>query len=308
MKYIVGIDVGGTSVKMGLFDLDGKLLDKWQVRTNTEDNGKHILNDIYQSILSKKINLQEVKGYGFGVPGPVVNGTVISAVNLGWSEFDLALDFSQLVENSNVLVENDANVAALGEAFKGAAKGKSDVAMITLGTGVGGGIITNGHTVEGAFGAGGEIGHIVVKHENGRQCNCGNNGCLETIVSATGIKREFTHLMHSTDLQTMLDRNAKPSAKAIFAAARKGDPLCNKVLDNVAFYLGYTCHFISVTMNPEVIVFGGGVSRAGDFLLDKVRREFKKYKFIAAQGTKIKVATLGNDAGIFGAAKLIING
>lgn len=307
MKYIIGIDVGGTSVKIGLFDVNGNLKKKWSIFTNKEDNGKFIISDIYKSLVDKKINLEEITGYGFGVPGPVVNGTVLQAVNIGWPEYDLALEFSQLVNNSNVHVGNDANVAALGEVFKGAAKGKKDIAMITLGTGIGGGIIIDGHSIDGVFGAGGELGHIVVEFDHPRQCNCGSKGCLETIASATGIKSEFTYLSKNSDYHTFLENIEKPSAKKIFDAAMRGDELSNVVIDRIAKALGYACHMVSLVVNPEVIVFGGGVSRAGEFLFEKIRTEFKKYKFHAVQNTKIVGAELGNDAGMYGAAYMVTN-
>lgn len=307
MNYIVGIDIGGTSVKIGLFDTNGDLKRKWSILTNKEDNGKYIMKEIYQSLLHKKVNLKNVVGYGFGVPGPVVSGTVLQAVNIGWYDYDLALEFSQLVGNSNVHVGNDANVAALGEVFKGAAKGKKDIAMITLGTGIGGGIIIDGHSIEGVFGAGGELGHIVVEFERPRQCNCGSLGCLETIASATGIKREFTELAKSGMYKTFLKNIGEPSAKKIFDAAIRGDELSNEVINRVAYALGYACHMVSLVVNPEVIVFGGGVSRAGEFLFEKIRKEFSKYKFYAVQKTQIVGAELGNDAGMFGAAYMVAN-
>lgn len=307
MDYIIGIDIGGTSIKIGLFDVTGNLKKKWTVFTNKKDNGKHIMQDIYQSFVNKKINLDSVIGYGFGVPGPVVNGTVLQAVNIGWQDYDLALEFSQLVGNSNVHVGNDANVAALGEVFKGAAKGKKDIAMITLGTGIGGGIIIDGHGIEGVFGAGGELGHIVVEFEHPRQCNCGSKGCLETIASATGIKSEFKELAKTGQYHTILKNIEKPSAKKIFDAAIRGDELSNIVVDKVAYALGYACHMVSLVVNPEVIVFGGGVSKAGDFLFDKIRNEFKEYKFHAVQNTAIIGAELGNDAGMYGAAYMVAN-
>lgn len=307
MKYIIGIDVGGTTVKIGQFDLAGNMLKKWSIFTNKENHGKYIIKDIYKSLLENNINLKDVMGYGFGVPGPVVNGTVLKAVNIGWPEYDLALEFSQLVQNSNVHVGNDANVAALGEVFKGAAKGKKDIAMITLGTGIGGGIIIDGHSIEGVFGAGGELGHIVVEFDHPRECNCGSRGCLETIASATGIKKEFTFLAKTGKYHTVLENIDRPSAKKIFDAAMKGDELSVVVIDNVARALGYLCHMVSLVVNPEVIVFGGGVSRAGDFLFDKIRESFKRYRFHAVQNTKIIGAELGNDAGMYGAAYMVAN-
>jgi glucokinase len=307
MNYVAGIDIGGTTVKIGLFDLEGTLHKKWEVFTNLADHGKYILSDIAKSFSEKGIDLSDIFGYGFGVPGPVVKGRVIRAVNIGWEYFDLALEFSQLVNNSNVHVGNDANVAALGESYRGAARGKKDVVMITLGTGVGGGIITNGTSVDGAFGLGGEIGHIVVSFDHPRQCNCGSKGCLETVASATGIKSEFEYLKQNTNLESSLKDVNFPSAKMIIDAAKNGDELCSKVVESVSFYLAYVCHIMSVTVNPEVIVFGGGVSKAGDYLIDKIREKFLNYKFVTVKDTVIRLAELGNDAGMYGAAYLVIN-
>lgn len=307
MKYVFGIDVGGTTVKIGLFSLEGDLIKKWEVFTNKKDHGKHVPKDIYDSIIKQNINLEDVAGYGFGVPGPVVHDHILQCVNLGWKDFDLKSEFSKYVNNDNIEIQNDANVAALGESFKGAAAGKKDAVMITLGTGVGGGIIANGLPVEGAFGGGGEIGHMVVKHEGGRQCNCGSKGCLETIASATGIKKEYVSMAKELNLEPVLNINGKVSAKAVFREAVKGDVLSQKVIERISYYIGYACHVLSVITNPEVIVIGGGVSKAGNFLLEKIEFNFRKFLFVAANNTEIVLATLGNDAGMFGAASLIIN-
>lgn len=307
-QYLIGIDIGGTTVKIGVFLQTGELVKKYEIETDTSSNGKNILFDIYQSFIKQEINLEEVIGYGFGVPGPVNHNVIHECVNLGWTNYDIKALFGPMVQNTNIKVNNDANVAALGELFMGAAKGKNDVTMMTLGTGLGGGIISNGAPVEGSFGAGGELGHMIVDLHNGRQCNCGNIGCLETIASATGIVREYLSLKDSLQLPSILDPIKKPSAKQIMDAAKKGDQLCENVINKVSFYLGYACHIISVTVNPETIVIGGGVSKAGTFLLDKIIHEFKEYKFDAVKNTEITLATLGNDAGMYGAASLVKNG
>lgn len=307
MKYVLGIDVGGTTVKIGLFSTEGRLIKKWEIFTNKNDKGKHIVNDIYNSLLKEEVDIDDVMGYGFGVPGPVVHNNILQCVNLGWKDYDLKDEFYKLVKNDNIVIQNDANVAALGESFKGAAEGVHDAVMVTLGTGVGGGIISNNKPVEGGFGGGGEIGHMVVKLEDGRSCNCGQTGCLETIASATGIKREYIDMAKELNLPSLLNKDGKVSAKMVFEAAKNGDELSYRVINRVAKYLGYACHVLSVTTNPEVIVFGGGVSKAGEFLREKIDREFRKFDFIAAKQTKIAIATLGNDAGMYGAASLIIN-
>ena len=306
--YLIGIDVGGTTVKIGKFLHTGEIVSNYEIKTDTSDNGKNILFDIYRSLLDRKEDLKDIIGYGFGVPGPVTNNIVTQCVNLGWENYDIRERFGSMVQNKNIFVNNDANVAALGELFGGAAKGKKDVVMMTLGTGLGGGVIANSIPVEGHNGAGGELGHIVVDINNGRQCNCGSKGCLETIASATGIVREFKQLREELTMPSILDKRKYISAKAVMDAAKDGDQLAINTVDNVAFYLGYACHIISVTTNPEVIVIGGGVSRAGSFLIEKIENEFREYKFNAVKETKILLAELGNDAGMYGAALLVLNG
>lgn len=307
-KYLIGIDVGGTTVKIGKFTKTGMLISKYEIPTDTSDKGKNILFDIYKSFLDRKEDLEEIIGYGFGVPGPVTSNFIKVCVNLGWENYNVKEVFGSLVNNFNIYVNNDANVAALGELFNGSAKGKKDVVMMTLGTGLGGGIISNGKPVEGHLGAGGELGHMVVDLHNGRQCNCGNKGCLETIASATGIVREFKQLREELSIPSNLDTLDTITASNVMNAAKDNDRLALNAINNVAFYLGYACHIISVTTNPESIVIGGGVSRAGNFLLDKIIAEFQKYKFEAVTNTKIVFAELGNDAGMYGAALLVLNG
>ncbi len=306
-EYIYGFDVGGTTVKIGLFRLNGELIKKWEIHTNTSNKGRHILNDIYHSIVNQEVSLNEVVGYGFGIPCQVKNNTILNGVNIDWKNYDLIGEFAKLVDNDLVVIENDANAAALGEAWMGAAKGYNSSVMITLGTGVGGGVIVNHKIVEGAHGSGGEIGHLKVIHENGMLCNCGNYGCLETVASATGIKRVFKELSQKQQFHTTLNRNGKITAKMIFDAAKKGDELALKVVDKTAYYLGYACQLLSVVTNPEIISIGGGVSNAGSFLIDKIRNEFEKSAFNTVKATIITQAKLGNDAGIYGAASLVIN-
>lgn len=307
MKYVYGIDVGGTTVKLGKFDLDANLLKKWEIPTNKSENGIKIIEDVLEAIQKETPDLSEVIGYGFGVPGPVTNNYIPIAVNLGWKEYHLKNEFSKLVNNSNIFVANDANVAALGEAAYGAGLGKANVAMLTLGTGVGCGIVVNGEVVEGAFGAAGELGHVNVRPDNPFKCNCGNEGCLETIASATGIKNTYAMLLKNYTGKSSLQQYNEPSAKLIFNEAKNGDELAIETVDYAAYYLGYACSILSVTTNPELIVIGGGVSKAGSFLIDKINNHFQKFTFNACKETKIVEAKLGNDAGIFGAARLVLN-
>ena len=306
-KFVYGFDIGGTTVKIGLFNLLGELIERWEIRTNKEDFGSHILDDIYKAIKGHQVKLDDVLGYGFGVPGPVVDGFVIEAVNLGWKSINLRSEFTNLTNNSNVFVENDANVAVLGETAQGAAKGYQNSAMITVGTGVGGGFVINGKVIDGVGGSAGEIGHLRVIHENGILCNCGNKGCLETVASATGIKTEFNNLIDNSSLPSELKNVENVSVKMIFDAAKRGDALSLKVVDNITYYLGYACSIVSVTTNPKIIIIGGGVSNAGSFFIEKIVNHFKNIAFAPVKDTLIVKAILGNDAGIYGAASLVIN-
>jgi len=304
-KYVFGIDIGGTSVKIGLFNLEGILLEKWDINTNKEENGKYILNDIYNSVIKRTPNLDEVSGYGFGVPGLVVDSKIIKCVNLGWENYDLKSIFSKLVNNTNIIIKNDANVAALGEASSGATIGYKNSVMITLGTGIGGGIIVDGKIVDGAFGAAGELGHLHVVKENGRLCNCGNQGCLETVASATGIKNKFIDLRDNSNIDSIVDEKLHLSAKVIVDAAKQGDLISEEVIESVTYYIGYACSILSVVTNPDIIVIGGGVSKAGTYLLNKIDHYFRKMMFEPVKNTRIVLAKLGNDAGIYGAASLV---
>jgi glucokinase len=306
MKYIMGIDVGGTTVKIGQFSETLELVHKWEIHTDKKNQGLEIIEDIISSI-KKHVALEDVIGYGFGVPGPVKDGVVIECVNIGWpKEYHLADICKTLAGNDAVYVENDANVATLGEIAKGSAKHYHSAVMLTLGTGIGGGVVIDNQVVSGANGASGEFGHIQIEREHGFACNCGNTGCLETLASASGIKRLFHHYKETTTLQTKLTSN-DPSAKIIMNAAVENDELALYTINQVASYLAYAAHMISLSVNPEVIIFGGGVSKAGDFLLDKVRALFKKYPFKATKDTKFLLASLGNDAGMVGAAGLVKN-
>jgi glucokinase len=303
----MGIDIGGTTVKIGQFDLNGELLYKWEVRTDKVDHGKNIARDIYLSIKERISDISEIQGYGFGVPGPVREDVAKVCVNLGWVNYDLKNAFKAFVENDNIHIGNDANVAALGEAFYGAAKGFSNMAMITLGTGVGGGFVLGGNIFDGASGNAGEIGHLAIPNSYNFQCNCGKKGCLETIASATGIKNIYNELKDKTQEPSILDNYIEPSAKLIVDCAKKGDKLAERIVEEVADAIGYAAHVFGVTTNPSVIVIGGGVSKAGDYLIDKIKKYYDSYIFAPAKNTKILEAKLGNEAGIYGCAKLVMN-
>ena len=309
-KYGFGVDVGGTTVKMGFFETDGRLIDKWESTTDTADNGKAVLPDIAKAIDNKLaqegISKSDVEGVGIGVPGPVRgDGVVNGCVNLGWGVINVAEELGRLT-GLTVKVGNDANVAALGEMWQGGARGSKDVIMVTLGTGVGGGIIVDGHVVAGFNGAGGEIGHVTVNNDEIEPCNCGQYGCLEQYASATGIVRMAKRKLAKTGDETSLRNFAELTAKDIFDEAKNGDSVALGLVDELGEILGSALSNIACVTNPEVIVIGGGVSKAGQILLDTIRKHFKETSFHACRDTRFELASLGNDAGIYGSMQLVI--
>lgn len=309
-KYVFGVDVGGTTVKMGLFTVEGELLDKWEIKTRTEDGGKNVLPDIAESIKgvidSKKLAKEDVEGVGIGVPGPVKeDGTVLKCVNLGWGILNVEDELEKLV-GFPVKAGNDANVAALGEMWQGGGKGHSNLVMVTLGTGVGGGIILNGKMLFGVNGAGGEIGHICVDDSETETCGCGNKGCLEQYTSATGVVRLAGRAMAASDKKSTLRELEAVTAKDVFDAAKAGDELALEIVDTQARILGRALAQIACVVDPEIFVIGGGVSKAGSILTDSVQKYFGHYAFHACRQTKFALAQLGNDAGIYGSACSIL--
>lgn len=312
-KYVFGVDVGGTTVKLGLFDDSGSVLDKWEIPTRSADGGKEILPDIAKSIVEAlgrdEISRDDIVGIGIGVPGPALSdGTVPVCVNLGWKEkTDVAGDMKRLT-GIETRVGNDANVAALGEAWKGAGAGVVNAVVVTLGTGVGGGIIINEKIVHGAHGAGGEIGHINVNPEEQIACNCGRKGCLEQYASATGIVRLTKERLSEDDKASTLRELAESdiTAKALFDAAKSDDALALEVVDRFARILGRALANIADTVDPDMIIIGGGVSKAGDIIINEVNKYFDEYVFLPMTNTPIRLATLGNDAGIYGCAKMLL--
>lgn len=310
-KYGFGIDVGGTTVKVGFFETSGALLDKWEIKTNTANGGEAILPDIAKTIeekLSKEgISKDEVQGIGIGVPGPVLNASVVTrCVNLGWGEIDVAGTLSKIT-GLPVKVGNDANVAALGEMWQGGAKGSSNVVMVTLGTGVGGGIIVDGRIVAGANGAGGEIGHLNVCEDEHEACNCGQHGCLEQYASATGVVRMAKRKLARTSEETSLHKFEDLTAKDVFDEAKAGDKVALEIVDEVCEILGKALGKIACVVNPEVFVIGGGVSRAGQILLDTIKKYYVPNTFSSCQGARFELASLGNDAGMYGCMCLVLD-
>ena len=310
-KYGFGVDIGGTTIKMGFFETTGNLIDKWEIKTNTENKGESILSDVAQSIDNKLaqegISKDDVQGVGIGVPGPVTSdGVVNRCVNLGWGVKNVQEELSSLT-GLKVKVGNDANVAALGEMWQGAAKGSKDVIVVTLGTGVGGGIIVDGKIVAGATGAGGEIGHITVNEAEIEPCNCGQYGCLEQYASATGIVRMAKRKLAKSDEATTLRNMEDLSAKIIFDEAKAGDEIAKGRVDELGKILGSALSNIACVVNPEVVVIGGGVSKAGTILTDVIKKYFIETSFLACKDAKFVLAELGNDAGIYGCVQMILD-
>ena len=309
MKFGFGVDLGGTTVKLAYFDEVGTMLDKWEIPTNTAEDGKYILPDIAAAVLKymeeKKISREDIIGVGIGVPGAVNNkGIVAGCDNLGWGHFSVK-DALEPLLGMPVVAGNDATVAALGECWKGGGQGYKSIVMVTLGTGVGGGIILDGKPLHGVTGAAGEIGHMVLNRNETAVCGCGKSGCVEQYCSATGIARLTKLALAESDVPSSLRDLEKIIAKDVFDAANSGDKLAQDVLEQVYAYMGEFVANICCVVNPEVVVFGGGVSRAGEPLLEGVKRNFKKWGYHACQETQFKLATLGNDAGAYGAFKLV---
>ena len=311
MKYGFGVDLGGTTVKLALFDREGNLLDKWEIPTVTADSGKQILPDIAEAIhtylIKNNIARDQVIGIGIGVPGPVSDkGVVNRCINLGWGVFNIHDALSELT-GFPVKAGNDANVAALGEAWKGGGNGCENMIMATLGTGVGGGIIIDGKPVSGVHGAGGEIGHLVLNPKETEPCGCGKFGCVEQYCSATGVVRVAKRYLQANAASSSLRELENMTCKDVFDAAKAGDAAAQEILEQVYDLMGQFLANVCCVADPEVVVLGGGVSKAGQVLLDGAKRYFDKYIFHASKGIRFALASLGNDAGAYGAFKLVLD-
>ncbi len=311
MKYGFGIDLGGTTVKIAYFDETGTMLEKWEIPTVTTDGGSQILPDIAASIRSfldaHRINETAILGLGIGVPGPVDRqGVVNKCVNLGWGVFNIAQELTRLT-GFPTKAGNDANVAALGEYWKGGGQGCENMVFVTLGTGVGGGIVIGGQLLHGSHGSGAEIGHMIVEPNETQACNCGNYGCVEQYCSATGIARMAKWRLATTEDPSVLRILTSVTAKDIFDAGKSGDTVALEILDQYYRYMGRFLGSLCSAVDPEVVVLGGGVSKAGDVLLTGLKPHFLKNVFHAASDVKFALASLGNDAGAYGAFKLALD-
>lgn len=316
---LIGVDLGGTTIKFAILTAEGEIQQKWSVKTNVLEDGSHIVPDIVDSINHHldlyQLDKERIIGIGMGTPGTVNrdNGTVSGAFNLNWSAENVQNVKADIEAGTGLplTIDNDANVAGLGEQWRGAGNNAQDVAFITLGTGVGGGLIANGDLIHGVAGAGGEVGHMIVE-PNGYLCTCGNHGCLEQYASATGV----VHLAHDfaeqyagkSQLKALVDNGDEVTSKIVFDLAKDGDFLANEVVNKVAYYLGFASANISNILNPSSVVIGGGVSAAGEFLRNRIEENFKQFAFATVRtSTKVKLAELGNDAGVIGAASLARN-
>lgn len=310
MKYCFGVDVGGTSVKIGLFSTEGEILEKWEIKTRRENQGEAILPDIAASlnakIAEKGLKKEDIKGIGIGIPAPVTgDGIVKNTANLGWGYKEVNRELRELT-GLDVQAGNDANLAALGEMWLGAGGGQENMIMVTLGTGVGGGAIMNGKALVGANGAAAEIGHVCVNYHERKKCGCGKTGCLEQYASATGIARLARMRLAWDDTPSIL-RDQPIDAKAVFDALKAGDKVAEEIVDEFGEYLGHGLADAAVLVDPAVIVIGGGVSKAGDIMIPYIKKYFLEKAFFANTKTEFVIAKLDNDAGICGAAKLIID-
>lgn len=310
-EYGFGVDVGGTTCKLGFFKTDGTLLDKWEIVTDTSNNGANILKDItdaiYEKMAENNITKDDVQGIGVGVPGAVTpDGVVNRCVNLGWGVVPIEKDLAE-ISGMKVRAANDANIAALGEAWIGGGKGCDSVVMVTLGTGIGGGIVINNQIITGHHGAAGEIGHIVVNPDEILECNCGNHGCIEQYASATGIVRLAKRHMDRSQKASPIRDIADLTAKDVFDYAKKKDELSVEIVETVCGLLGKLIAKICNVVNPEIVLIGGGVSKAGNIIIENMMEDFTSEVFHASKDTKIALATLGNDAGIYGGLRLILD-
>lgn len=311
MRHCIGIDVGGTTIKFGLFQEDGTLLAQWDIPTKTEGRTEKLYQDmadsVRQELAKHDMKVSDMIGIGVGIPGPVMpDGSISALVNLGVYDLNLDKELPAYLDGVTVKAVNDANAAALGELWQGGGKGASSMAMLTLGTGVGCGVIEDGKLIVGSYGMAGECGHMIVNPEETLACNCGGHGCLEQYASATGIGRMGHRVLAESDAPSIMRKYEKLNAKNVLDAAKAGDALAIETVDRCMKYLGLAMAYISHVTDPQCFVIGGGVSKAGQYLLDVLDGHYRKFIHIQKSKAEIRLATLGNDAGIYGAARLIL--
>ena len=316
-KWLVGVDIGGTTTKIAFIQDHGEIVEKWEIPTDNENQGKYITNNISNSIKQKlvehQMDLNHLKGVGVGAPGPanIETGMIENTPNLAWHDHYPLRELLEKDLELPVIINNDANCAALGEMWKGAGEGAKDLVCITLGTGVGGGVIANGEVVQGIRGAAGEIGHITSIPKGGAPCNCGKRGCLETIASATGIVRLAMERINNqynrrSALAILYRETGRITAENVVDLAKVGDKIAQDVLNDVSFHLGFALANIANTLNPHKLIIGGGVSKAGNMLLKPLKDYVKKFSFPpVAASTELALAKLGNNAGVIGAAWMV---
>lgn len=303
-----GVDIGGTATKIGAFDQRGTLLSKWEIKTDISENGSLILPNVAEEILHYARNLSRVVAIGVGIPGPVQRGGYVKrCVNLGWGDFNPARELASILRGVPVFAGNDANMAALGEYWRGSGRDADNLVFITLGTGVGGGIILDGKMVFGMSGLGGEIGHVIVNPDETSPCNCGQCGCLDQTASATGIVRCAKRMLKESDAPSTLRDLESITARDVVDAARHGDALAEKAFDHCMYFLGKSMAMLTNIIDPEIYIIGGGVSKSGDYLVNTVKKHYEALATLSDQKAGIALAKLGNDAGIYGAAKLAMD-
>ena len=311
MKYYVGIDLGGTNIVAGVVDEEYNIIAKASTKTNCPRPEKEIADDMarmaVEAVKNAKLTMDDIEWIGVGTPGIANSSTGIIEYsnNLGFKDTPMVKYIQESI-NKPVFIENDANAAAYGEYVAGAAKGAKNAVCITLGTGVGGGIIIDGKVVSGAIGCGGEIGHMVIEPDETELCGCGGHGHLEQYASATGVVRLAKKELEATDEESELRKSDNLTAKQVWIAAKNGDALALRVVDAFGRYLAHALGNIASVVDPEIFIIGGGMSNAGEFLLDQVKKYYGKNLFAPLRDKKFALAEFGNDAGIYGAAKLLL--
>lgn len=310
MEYYAGIDVGGTNLKFGVFSGEGNLIEKWSVPTDFGNGGKNMWEQIHREI-ARHFSVKALKGIGIGIPGPVLeNGYVEVCVNLNLRNFNpvtiLRTYFSD-AGDIKIAAANDANVAALGEQWKGSGQGYRSIGMVTLGTGVGGAVIIDGKLRYGANGLAGEIGHIRLNPEETELCTCGGRGCVDQIASATGIVRYAEKKLKDNNGNSILRTKGCLTAKTVIDAAKQGDRIAEDIVRYCMKYLAKALAAVVYVADPEAFIIGGGVSEAGDYLIKILQEQFEPYITLSGNRPTILKASLGNLAGIYGAARLVLN-